>query len=462
MSNGRITRGIRNRFGIADFGLATLTAAMQFYLLFYYTDVVGISPGIAGSAMLVGKLTWDMVNNLFVGYLSDRTRSRWGRRRPYLLFGAVPLGLSFWLLFSLPSGLTGATAFLAVLGSFILFDTALTFVSTTYSAMTAELTTDYGERTRLSTTRMVYSAIGYIFGAAVTTALAAAFGSALGDDMPRAWSLVGLVFGALTAVTVLVTGLTVTIEPAVQPTPQSMPPIRSVLSTFRNRPFALFMVIQLFIGTGFTLVTTMLPYFAKYQVQMADQTPLIMLAMLAVLVAFLVPCGILADRIGKAKTYAAGITLASLALLSGFFLPHAATWVIFAIAVICGIGFSAQWVGPHSMMPDVIEYDELMTGERREGVYYGLWAASGKLTSAIGVWLCGLGLSWSGYVENAEQTSTALLGIRLLFTVIPVALLLVAAVLLARYPVTKQSHAEVLEQIQQRRQAAAVPVEPRV
>jgi GPH family glycoside/pentoside/hexuronide:cation symporter len=444
MATGAITLGVRNKFGVADFGLSTITAAMQFYLLFYYTDVVKISPALAGAAMLTGKLTWDMVNNLLVGWLSDRTRSRWGRRRPYLMFVAVPLGLSFWLLFSLPSGLQGVSAFFAVLGSFLLFDTCLTFVNTTYSSMGAELTTDYQERTKLITVRMIYNAVGYIFGAAAMTLLAGIFG-----NTPAAWSRVGLIFGAVCAVAVLVTGVSVTVTPAVAPTPVTMPPLRSIISTFRNRPFVLFLVVQLMIGLGFTFVTTMLPYFVKYRVMMADQTSYIMLSMLVVLVAFLVPCRLLADRIGKAKAYAAGISLASLSLLASLTLPHRASWGIFAIAVLCGIGFSAQWVGPHSMMPDVIEYDELMTGERREGIYYGLWAASGKLTSAVGIWLCGVGLSVTGYVEGAAQTPTAEAGIAALFVIIPVVLFAIAVVMLARYPVSRESPGDVVRAIKE-------------
>src|SRR5512141_3019473 len=112
----KLTTKAKVLYGIADLGIALLTASIQFFLLFFYTDIAGIDPALAGSALLLGKLTWDALNDPLFGYFSDRTRSRWGRRKPYMLFGAIPFGLTIWLLFSIPPGLTGVTAFLVVLG----------------------------------------------------------------------------------------------------------------------------------------------------------------------------------------------------------------------------------------------------------------------------------------------------------------------------------------------------------
>ena len=163
----KLTQKTKIFYGIADLGISLLTASIQFFLLFYYTDIAGIDPALAGSAMLVGKLTWDAINDPLFGYFSDRTRSRWGRRKPYMLLGAIPFGLSVWLLFSLPPGLVGVQAFLAVLGTFLLADTFQTVVSVPYYALSAELTYDYDERTSLISIRMIFTVLGYILGAAL-------------------------------------------------------------------------------------------------------------------------------------------------------------------------------------------------------------------------------------------------------------------------------------------------------
>lgn len=454
VKSGRLTAGTKLKFGVADFGLSALTAVLQFYLVFYYTDVVKINPAIAGTAMLVGKLTWDMVNDVLCGYISDRTKSRWGRRRPYLIFCAVPMFLAFWLLMSLPEGMTNIVAFFAIIGTFLLFDTFHTMITMAYSSMTAELTLDYDERTSLTTYRMVFNATGYIFGAGLTTILVSIFqsGGALGES--AAWSRVGFVFGLLAAVTALVTGLFVRQKPVIAPEPTKIPPVKAILSTLKNKPFVKYVTIQAVMSVAFTMVTAMLPYYIKYHLGMESSTSIIMLVLLLTLTIFLVPCRMVSDKLGKGKTYALGLAIACAAMLVSFFLPPTASVAIYAVACVAGMGFSSQWVCPHSMMPDVIEYDELVSGERREGLFYGMNTMVGKITGALGTAMVGWSLSLFGYVENAVQTETALLGIRIAYAIIPAILLLISIPLLIRYPITRESHAEVVTELEARRAAA--------
>ncbi len=447
----KLSLGKKMRFGVGDFGMSIIIASLQFYMLFYYTDVVGIDPAIAGTAMLVGKLTWDMINDGLFGFIIDKTKTKWGRQRPYLLFGSIPLALSFWLVYSLPSGMSNVAAFFAILGTFVVFDTFATFVNIAYSTMTASLTTDYDERTSLATVRMSFNVVGYILGAGITTLLASILVNSTGVDARTAWSIVGLVFGLLAAATILIPGLSKDLKPVVDDTPSKFPPLSSLWSTFKNKPFRQFMLISGIMSVAFMLVTTMMAYYIKYQVDMEPSTSLIMLLMLGTLALCLVPCKLVADKIGKAKTYALGIGIASAALLVAFFLPHSTSVIIFGIAIIAGIGFSAQWVCPHSMMPDVIEYDELMTGERREGVYYGVWGMVGKITGALGAAICGWGLKIVGYVDNVAQTDVALFGIRMLFSVIPVVLLVLCIPLLLRYPINRKTHAKLIEDLAAKR-----------
>jgi len=432
-------------YGVADLGAAMVTSSINFFLLFFYTDVLHIEPSLAGMALLTGKLTWDAINDPLVGYLSDRTRTRIGRRRPYMLAGAVPLGLATWLLYSIPAELSGAIAFLAVIGSFLLFDTMYTMIHVPYVSLTPELTRDYGERTSLTAVRMIFSSLGYILGAAATTAIAGRF-QALGWTEKASWSGVGAVFGVIAIVVVLTTALSVR-ERRAEVEPSKMPPVRALLQSFRNKTFVRLVVAYFGNSVAFALLTSLLPYLLTYQMGMEKQIPVIMLSMLVMITAFLYFYKWLSDKLDKGPAYALGLGTACVAVAATFFLPQGPSPAIYFIAAVAGMGFSANFVCPWSMLPDVVEYDELETGERREGVYYGMWAFCAKLADALGIAISGWSLSLFGYVPDVAQSARALFGIRLFFGIVPVALILVGLPLLIWYPVTRASHAQVRAQL---------------
>ena len=459
MSSKKLSVGTKLKYGVGDFGMAVVTAMLQFSMLYYYTNVVGVNAGLAGTAILVGKITWDLINDVLFGYLEDKTKSRWGKRRPYLIFGAVPFAITFWLVFSIPQGLNDIAYFFIIIGTFILFDTFHTLTNTAYSAMTAEITDDYNERTSLTTYRMVFSIIGYLCGAGLTSMLAGIIKDAFDVTEHQGWSIVSLIYGALAGISILIPGLFLKYKPAVEDKPPQMPPFKSFLSTFKNKPFISYLIVTMIMSISFTMVTAMLQYYIDYQLDMNASSLLIMLSMLGVLAIFLVPCGIVSNKIGKAKAYALGLGIASVALIVVFFIPQGPNNWIFLLAAIAGMGFSAQWVCPHSMIPDVIEYDELLTGERREGLYYGMQATATKVTGALATAACGWGLEIGKYIEPTEeipaseivQPYSALLSMRLMFALVPAIFLLICIPLLMKYPITRETHAEVVKKLQERR-----------
>ena len=446
----KLTLGTKFRYGLADLGFSLITSAIQFFLLFYYTDVAGINPALAGSALMVGKLTWDAFNDPLFGYWSDRTRSRFGRRRIYMLLGALPLGLAAWIMFSLPKGLSGVPAFLAVLGSFLLVDTFHTMTTTPYYALTPELTRDYTDRASLTSIRMIYNVVGYILGAALTTLLAGIF-QGMGLNLQQAWSVTGAIFGVIVALTTLVTAFSVHEEAGAAGEPSKLPPLKAILTPFKNKPFVILMVAFILSSFSFTVLTALVAYFIQYQMNMGDQVSFVLLAMLVTIGIFLIPTRMIADRINKGPAYALGLFIASVAIMFGFFLPHQPSPLIYVIAIVAGMGFSAQWVCPWSMLPDVVEYDEKMTGERREGIYYGLWAFLSKFTGALGVAVSGWALQLFGYIPNVEQSVRALFGIRLFFSIVPAVVLILSLPFLIWYPITRKNHAELVKELAERK-----------
>ncbi len=445
--NVKLSNRTKTFYGIADLGISMLTASIQFFLLFFYTDIAGIDPALAGTALLVGKLTWDALNDPFFGYLSDRTRSRWGRRKPYMLLGALPFGLSIWLLFSLPPGLVGVKAFLAVLGSFLLADTFQTVVSVPYYALSAELTRDYDERTSLISVRMIFTVLGYILGAALTTAVAGFFLD-LGWTKNAAYSGMGAVFGAVAVITLLTTTFGVKETPNPDLQPAKMPALSQIKHVLRNRPFVQYMIMSTIISISFTLLTSLLPYYLTYHLKMADQISFVMFVMLATIGVFLLPWRYAAKKMSKGPAYALGLAIACVAILAAFFLPPEPTPLIYAVAFVAGLGFSAQYVFPWSMIPDVIEVDQARTGERHEGIYFGVNSFLGKLTGALGIAASGWALKLYGYVPNVAQTPHALFGIRFFFAVVPVIAFMVALPLLIWYPINRKNHAELVKGVE--------------
>jgi GPH family glycoside/pentoside/hexuronide:cation symporter len=443
---GKLSMKTKIAYGVADLGISLLTASTQFFLLFFYTDILGIDPGLAGTALLVGKLTWDAINDPLVGYFSDRTRSRWGRRKPYMLLGAIPFGLTIWLLFSLPPGLTGLTAFLAVLGSYLLVDTTQTLVSVPYYALSAELTNDYDERTSLISIRMIFTVLGYILGAAATTVVAGLFMN-LGWSKTAAYSGMGAVFGFVAIVTMLITIFGVKETPNPDLKPATMPVMLQIKHVLKNRPFVQYMIMSTIINISFTLLTALLPYFLMYQLHMTDQIPLVMMVMLLTIAVFLIPWRFASKKLNKGPAYALGLAIASVAILVAFFLPEGPTLIIYGVAFVAGLGFSAQYVFPWSMIPDVIEVDQAQTGERHEGIYFGVNNFLGKLSGAIGIAASGWALKLYGYVPNVAQTEHALFGIRFFFAIVPVIAFAIALPLLIWYPITRQNHGEILGKV---------------
>ena len=359
-----------------------------------------------------------------------------------------------WQLFSIPTGLGGATAFWVVFSSFLLFDTAHTIITVNYSSLTPELSRDYDERTSITTVREIFTVIGYILGAATTTMVADYFSTRLGFDRHASYSAMGAFFGVVAMAAILVTAFGVR-EKASEIEPAKIPPFKAVLSTFKNKPFMWLMGCFLLTSLSFTLLTALLPYYLTYQLEMTRELPLVMFVMLGTIGIFLYPMKALADRIGKGPAFAVGLGLAAVACVATFFMPHHATPLIYLVGAVAGMGFSAQYVCPWAMLPDVIEYDELKTGERQEGLYYGMWSFITKFTNALGIAIVGWSLSLFGYVANQAQTAHALLGIRLFFGPVSALAIFIALPFLFSYPITRKGHEKIVAELAARKAKAA-------
>jgi GPH family glycoside/pentoside/hexuronide:cation symporter len=433
-------------YGVGDVGNAVVNSAIQFFLMVFYTDGVLIAPALASSALLVGKI-WDAINDPLFGWLSDRTTSRFGKRRVYMIFGALPLAVTIMLLWFVPRGLSDVWVFAWIAVTFLLFDTAWTLTNVPYYALTAELTDDYDERASLTAFRMVLGVPAYIVGAALTPALVGLF-----ESKRTGYGWVGVIYGLLAAAVLWIAAAGLRERKEISQSKAHTPPLQTLLATFRNKPFVRLIVAYLVANVGFALIKTLLAYFLTYQLGMEAQVPLVMFLLLLFVALFLFPWKKVSDRLNKGPTYAAGLALGGLAVAATFLLPPGPTPWVYVIAIVAGIGFSAQWVFPWAMVPDVVEYDRLETGEHRGGMYYGVWGLATKLSDALGIAATGWVLQLFGYVPNVPQSTHTLFGIRLFFGLVPALFFVVALPLLICYPITRASHAEMRRRLEDRGQ----------
>ncbi|MDR2185532.1 MAG: MFS transporter [Treponema sp.] len=422
-------------FGIFDLGGNLFFTALGFWSLNYLTDTAGLAAGLAGFAVMIGKL-WDAVSDPVMGYISDRTRSRWGRRRPYLLFGALPVLLAMWAFFTAPNIENPCLLTLWAALMLILLNTANTVINVPYASLTPELTSGYHERTILNGYRFGFAVFGTIIGAAAVKPLVDAFSS------PRlGFSMTGLLLGGVVALTSLLCFFGTkekTRSPGDYPAAGFWATYGAV---FSNRPFVLLLGTYALHLMGISFLQGILVYYTKYLYRREDLTaPAMVILLLTAMVC--IPLSVLVSkRIGKKRTYQICFALLAGGCMIIFCLGHLlGTSFFLGMMVWAGAGVGFSYVAPFAMVPDAVEYDALNTGERKEGAFYGMWTFTAKLGQSLAVFLSGLILAGGGYAAGAVQGAGALMAIRLIIGPLPALIFLLALVLVQFYPLDEGTY----------------------
>ncbi len=436
MSEGKLPVRVKLGFGVADLGGSLFFTAMGFWSLAFLTDVVGILPAAAGAAVMVGKL-WDAVTDPLMGYLSDRTRTRWGRRRPYLIFGALPLTLAMWFFFTKPAehsqGWLLAWASLAL----CLLNTAYTVVNIPYSALTPDLTDDYHERSSLAGYRFGFAAIGTLIGAVAVLPLVGLF-----PTRAAGFSAVGAFLGLLMGLTTLITAF------SVREGDHSATPIphegffETFFVVFKNRPYVILLFTYACNLTALAFLQTIIVYYFKYLYRNEGMATLAMGILLVVAMPFIPISVLVSKRIGKKRSYQLCFVLLACSCLAIWAFAHRLGMGFFlGVMFVAGAGLGFGWAAPWAMIPDAVEYDAVTTGKRKEGAFYGMWTFTSKVGTSLAVFLVGLILQWGGYVANlAEQSERALGTIRLIVGPIPASVFLAGLALIERYPLDETAY----------------------
>ncbi len=444
--SARLTWPRRLGYGVGDMGFNLFFTTASLFLLLFYTDVAGLAPSTAGWIM-AAALIWDAVTDPAMGYLASRTRSRWGRYRPWILFGAVPLAAS-WALIFLPTGFTGVALALWALAAQMLFRTFYTIVSMPYVSLSAAMTTDSRERGVLAAIRMLSATAAGLGIALLTLPLVERLG---GGDDALGFFRVALLYGLLATALLLMVFFTSREDPAAHeaPLPSAADMIRMLRS---NRAFWLVSGSLLMASFGSTFFGKTLPYHLKYD---GDRAALIGPALATITgCAFLaIPLWtVLMQRTSKRIVSLSGTGLAVLAYLL-FYLADGALPAMFATLALLGIASGAAYLTFWAMLPDTVEYGEWQTGVRAEGIVFGLVSFVQKAALGIAVGLLGEVLTAIGYIANRPQPADTLADMRLVMLWVPVACSVAGAAFIFRYPLDAAMHAALVDDIGKRRAA---------
>lgn len=445
-------------YGVCCYGTDIFFQAASFFLLFYYTDVLGLSPTAAGAIYMMA-LIWDGITDPVVGQLANRNHSRWGRYRPFILFGALPLAASYVLMFAQPFFVAsdvaaqpagfGSAIFVYALLTHVLFRTAYTFVSIPFGALSAQITRDSGQRSALAASRVVFATLAGLTVAVSTQPLVARFGN---GDPQLGYFWVAVLFAAI-AVVAFVTSFALTREHRLDQR-ESEPSLRQALAMLAsNRPFWLIVSAIVLASLGGTMFSKALPYICKYN--FGDESLVRgYLANLVLLVGLFTPIWAwVSAKIGKRAVWLCGAALSTAAMLLLILRPLEPDGLMLATRIY-GIGFAALAVMFWSIVPDTVEYGQWRSGVRAEGMLFGFVSLAQKVALGLGVGALGVGLDWVGFDANLAQTPDTLRGIALLMAAGPLIGIALSALVMLGYRIDADSHAKMRQELAARSGAA--------
>ena len=459
--------GIRERrvgpLNLMAYGIGDLYGGGSFLLigmlfLFFLTEVVGMSPALAGVVFAIGKV-WDAVTDPLMGYISDRTKSRFGRRRVYFLIGIIPIIVSFAALWMPIARGSQAGLFIYYSLAYMLFSTVFTMVMVPYSALNAEMSRDYAVRTRLSGTRIIFSQASALLAGTIPTLII----NAVGGDQSIGYLVMGIAFAVLYGVVWLPVFFG-TWELPQESTRAGTTGASGPLDVFRqfgriftNRSFRIHVAMYIFSYTAVDVLMALFAYYITYYIGRQNLYSVAMGSLLLTQIIMLPVYVAISNRWGKGRAYVIGLSIWVVGLLASLSLSGDSSVIaIAAVCVVIGAGVSAGIMVPWAILPSVIDVDEYIYGVRRAGVYSGAMTLIRKAVQGLlALPLIGVVLEVIGFAPGADVPQAALTGLRIFFVIGPSVLILFGILVGLRFPITPQRHSILRDELERRRQGGS-------
>jgi GPH family glycoside/pentoside/hexuronide:cation symporter len=434
-------------YGAPSFAGAAMAIPIAIHMPKFYTDTVLVPLGYVALAMALARVL-DAIIDPFLGWLSDRTRSRWGRRRPWIFAAAPVAAACFFALFSPPLGLDATTAALWFGSFLLLYFTIHTACGLPHAALGPELTLDYNERSSLFAWREGIAVVGTIAAAIVPGVLAEFIHDprTVFRAMAATYALLSLALYWLLVWRVQ--------ERADFATRESNPLVPGVRRALRNRPFNILLVCYVVASIPGAIPGLLMPYFNQYVIQPEKPERLLMLFLGTYFASgflFLPAWLWAARRFGKTPTWLASFFMGITGGVAMFFLGKGDVLGLFVLIAWAGASFGAGlFLGP-AIQADVIDYDELHSGKRREAQYMAFWGLVPKFIVIPSASVPLAILAWLGYVPNVEQSPRVILAIKAIFALTPAFFSTLAFFIAWRFPITEKIHREILDGIERHR-----------
>lgn len=477
LSEGRLSFGEKAGYSLGDAASNFYWKTFEFFIIFFYTDVFGISAGAVGTMMLVTRIM-DAVADPIMGSIADRTRTRWGHFRPYLIWFSIPLALAGVLTFTTPN-LGGGGKLVYAYVTYCLLMLLYTAVNIPYSALLGVMTPNSKERTSLASFRFVGAFSVAVLVQYCTPSLAQWFGMdaalraghsflahpvawiqwflskeflLLPSNLAKGWQLTMVLYGVL-AVVLFALCFATTRERVAPPENQNPDLKQDMRDMFTSRAFLVMLGVAIIMISSFVLKGSVSAYYFKYYVHRNDLLgPFLVSNALAFLAAVILAPPI-AKRFDKKVLFMGSIGIGGLIIAGFWFAAPADVALMFGLQILSSfiIGFNSPLLW--AMFADTADDAEWRLGRRNTGLVFASAIFGTKIGLAIGAWVTGLLLTWFGYVANVEQTAFSLLGIRLSMSVFPAALLVLAALLMKAYPLDDQLMLRIESELKARKQA---------
>ncbi|NCC65131.1 MAG: MFS transporter [Spirochaetia bacterium] len=434
------------------YGLGDLYGGGSFFLIstfsmYFLVSIVGLNPILAGLIPGLGKI-WDSISDPLMGYLSDTSNSKRGRRRVFFLIGIIPIALSFTLLW-VPIGPSNQIAqFLYYFFAYLFFYSCSTMVLVPYSALSAEMTTNFSERNKLTGTRMIFSMGSTLLGGLVAQPLIQAF-----PTQTQGHLVMGAIFGVFFAIPYLFVYLGTWELPFTRAEKQEKPSVfKNFASLIKNRSFKVHMLMYI---CAYAAMDVLMAWFKFYVIDYLQKPGFVTIGLGTLLITQMLALPVyvrIGNKKGHAKAYRIGLAIWALAIFSMIFQrPQGSNLLLVINCFFIGLGMSAAGVIPFQLLPFVADVDELITGQKRAGTYAGAMTLVRKLIQGAFVLpLLGLLLTLIGYNPQAQgmQSTQTLLSLRLIFTIVPTLFAVTGFFVSFTFKITPKTHAIMQKEIQ--------------